>query len=61
MIRCDHAGKYVCCADCGHSEDHTEFNDCATSPVSCAALLHEFGESVAVICKPINEKEGEQP
>lgn len=56
MIRCDHAGKYVCCADCEHSEGHTEFSDCATSPVLCAALLHEFCEFVTVVCKPMEDE-----
>ncbi len=58
MIRCDHAGMYVCCADCGHSEDHTESNNCVTQPVSCAALLREFGEAVLVKCLPVEKSDG---
>lgn len=55
MIRCDHAGKYLYCADCGHSEDHTEFNGC-TKPVACAAVSRDLGEDVVVVCVPVEDK-----
>jgi hypothetical protein len=56
MIRCDHAGKYSYCADCGHSEEHLEFNDCARKPVACAAVSRDLGEDVVVVCVPVEDK-----
>lgn len=55
-VCCDHAGKYVCCSDCSHNEEHPEFSDCATKPISCAALASEFGEFVTVVCKPMEDE-----
>lgn len=55
MIRCDHAGKYSYCADCGHSEEHTEFNGC-TKPCACAAVSRDLGEDVVVVCVPVEPR-----
>ena len=50
LVKCDHSGGHVACANCNHGANHVSLNGCATEAYD---HCKHIGRSVK--CKPIKE------